>query len=166
MGYKVQNIYGDIEGMPHQGSIGDFKTLLSHPENLHLGDEVYMCVPRKERELIERTANLCNHVMSKFYFLPTAEEKLNLHPMFIDEIGVLTTYTSPLEDPLNRFVKRFADVVLSIHLPAAYSSVIAVRHVDDKTSEPRTHLLPSATYGHGRKRFLVPEVPFYACQCR
>ena len=114
LGYKISSIYGDIEGLPHQGSIGDFEALLSHPENLHLGDEVYMCVSRKERELIERTANLCNHVMSKFYFLPTAEEKLNLHPMFIDEIGVLTTYTSPLEDSLNRLVKRFADVVLSI----------------------------------------------------
>ncbi len=114
LGYKVQNIYGDIEGMPHQGSIGDFKTLLSHPENLHLGDEVYMCVPRNERELIERTANLCNHFVSKFYYLPTSEEKLNLHPVSIDEIGVLTTYTSPLEDSLNRFVKRFADVVLSV----------------------------------------------------
>ena len=113
-GYKVRSIYGDIEGLIQNGSVKDFESLLSRPEELKLGDEVYMCVSRKERELIERTANMCNHLMSKFYYLPTAEEKLNLHPIFIDEINVLTTYTSPLEELLNKLIKRFTDVILSI----------------------------------------------------
>ena len=113
-GYKVCSIYGDIEGLSHDGSIRDFEKLLSHPEDLKLGDEVYMCVSRKERELIERTANMCNHFMTKFYYLPTAEEKLNLQPIPIDDIGVMTTYTSPLEEPLNRLIKRMFDIFLSV----------------------------------------------------
>jgi len=79
-----------------------------------LGDEVYLCVPRKERELIEQTARLSNHRVAKFYYLPTAEEKLNLQPIPIDDIGVMTTYTSPLEEPLNRLLKRLFDIVFSI----------------------------------------------------
>lgn len=114
LGYKVRNIYGNIEGLPQEGSISDFEALLSHPEKLRLGDEVYMCVSRKERGLIERTANFCNHSMTKFYYLPIAEEKLNLHPLLIDDIGVQTTYTSPLEEPLNRLIKRMADIFLSV----------------------------------------------------
>ena len=113
-GYKVRSIYGDIEGLSQNGSVHDFESLLSQPEDLKLGDEVYMCVSRKERELIERTANMCNHFMSKFYYLPTAEEKLNLQPIPIDDIGVMTTYTSPLEEPLNRLLKRLFDIVFSI----------------------------------------------------
>ena len=113
-GYRVRHIYGDIEGLTPDGSISDFKALLSRPEELKLGDEVYLCVSRKERELIERTVRLCDHRMAKFYYLPTAEEKLNLQPVLIDDIGVMTTYTSPLEEPLNRLLKRLFDIVFSI----------------------------------------------------
>ncbi|MBP5339919.1 MAG: exopolysaccharide biosynthesis polyprenyl glycosylphosphotransferase [Prevotella sp.] len=113
-GYRVCSIYGDIEGLTPDGSISDFEALLSRSEDLQLGDEVYLCVPRKERELIERTVRLCDHRMAKFYYLPTAEEKLNLQPILIDDIGVMTTYTSPLEEPLNRLLKRLFDVVFSI----------------------------------------------------
>ena len=66
----------------------DFASLLSHPEDLHLGDEVYLCVARRERELIERTASLCRKKMIKFYYVPTAEEKLNLRLALIDDIEV------------------------------------------------------------------------------
>ena len=113
-GYKVRFIYGDIEGLNHDGSVNDFKALLSRSEDLKLGDEVYLCVPRKERELISQTVHLCYHRMVKFYYLPTAEEKLNLQPILIDDISVMTTYTSPLEDPLNRLLKRLLDIVFSI----------------------------------------------------
>ena len=113
-GYRVSRIYGDIEGLTSDGSISDFEALLSRPEDLQLGDEVYLCVPRKERELIERTVRLCDHCVAKFYYLPTAEEKLNLQPILIDDIGVMTTYASPLEEPLNKLLKRLFDVVFSI----------------------------------------------------
>lgn len=113
-GYRIHCIYGDIEGLTSDGSISDFKALLSQPEELKLGDEVYLCVPRKERELIEQTVRLCDRRMVKFYYLPTAEEKLNLQPILIDDIGVMTTYTSPLEDSLNNLLKRLLDVVFSV----------------------------------------------------
>jgi putative colanic acid biosynthesis UDP-glucose lipid carrier transferase len=103
-----------MEGLTPDGSIRDFEALLSRPDDLQLGDEVYLCVPRKERDLIERTVRLCDHRVAKFYYLPTAEEKLNLQPILIDDIGVMTTYTSPLEEPLNRLLKRLLDIVFSI----------------------------------------------------
>ena len=104
-GYKLRNSYV---------SVSDFGSLLSHPDNLHLGDELYLCVSRRERELIERSASLCRHRMVKFYYVPTAEEKLNLHSVLLDDMEVMATYTSPLEEPLNRLLKRVADILLSI----------------------------------------------------
>ena len=113
-GYRVRSIYGEIEGLSHDGSVMDFETQLTRPDDLKLGDEVYLCVPRNERKLIEQTARLCDKRMAKFYYMPTAEEKLNLQPVLIDDIGIMTTYTSPLEEPLNRLLKRLSDIVLSI----------------------------------------------------
>ena len=113
-GYKVRSSYGNIDGLPHQGTVSDFRSLLSHPEQLHLGDEVYLCVSRKERELIEQTARLCDHKVIKFYYVPIAEEKLNLQPLLMDDIEVMATYTSPLEEPMNRALKRLADIFLSV----------------------------------------------------
>lgn len=104
-GYKLYSSYM---------SVCDFASLLSHPDNLLLGDELYLCVPRREREVIERTASLCHHRMVKFYYVPTADEKLNLHSVLLDDIEVMATFTSPLEEPLNRLLKRVADILLSI----------------------------------------------------
>ena len=103
-GYKLHNSYA---------STADFLSLLGHPEDLCLGDEVYLCVPRRERQLIERTASLCRHRMIKFYYVTTAEEKLNLQPVQMDDLEVMGTYSSPLEDPLNRLLKRLLDIVFS-----------------------------------------------------
>ena len=103
-GYKLYSSYV---------STSDFLALLGHPDDLRLGDEVYLCSPRRERELIERTASLCRHRMIKFYYVTTAEEKLNMQPVQMDDLEVMGTYSSPLEDPLNRLFKRLADILLS-----------------------------------------------------
>ena len=103
-GYKLRSSYA---------STAEFLSLLGHPEDLRLGDEVYLCAPRRERQLIERTASLCQHRMIKFYYVATAEEKLNLQPVPMDDLEVMGTYSSPLEDPLNKLFKRLADILLS-----------------------------------------------------
>ena len=113
-GYRVKSCYGQIEGLSVIGTLDDFSSILSSPEGLELGDEVYLCVSMKEHNLIERTASVCNHHMSKFYFVPIGEEKLNLTPLSIDDLNVYTTYTSPLEEPLSRAIKRLFDICLSV----------------------------------------------------
>ena len=76
-GYKLRSSYV---------STSDFASLLNHPEDLRLGNEVYLCVARRERELIDRTASLCHQNKIKFYYVPTSEEKLNLRPVLIDDM--------------------------------------------------------------------------------
>ena len=119
---ELQRLHQRILSNPSYGyklrssfvSTNDFLSLLNHPEDLRLGDEVYLCAPRRERQLIERTASLCQHRMIKFYYVATAEEKLNLQPVQMDDLEVMGIYSSPLEDPLNRLLKRVADILLSI----------------------------------------------------
>jgi putative colanic acid biosynthesis UDP-glucose lipid carrier transferase len=79
-----------------------------------LGDELYLCVPRSERQVITSISQLCDKRMVKFYYVPPANESLNMQSVFIDEIEVFASYTSPLEEQLNRLVKRASDVVVSL----------------------------------------------------
>ena len=92
----------------------EFAAQIDHPDQLQLGDELYLCVSRLERTVIERTMQLCNQRMVKFYYVPPVEETLKLQPVFIDDIEVMTPYISPLDDTLNRFLKRLFDIVISI----------------------------------------------------
>ena len=91
-----------------------FAAQLDSPDHLQLGDELYLCVSRLESTIINRTLQLCNQRMVKFYYVPPVEENLNLQPVFIDDIEVMTPYISPLDDSLNRFLKRLFDIITSI----------------------------------------------------
>ena len=79
-----------------------------------LGDELYLCVPRSERQVIERISELCDRQMIKFYYVSPANESLNLQSVLFDEMEVFASYVSPLEEPLNSLLKRVFDIVVSI----------------------------------------------------
>jgi putative colanic acid biosynthesis UDP-glucose lipid carrier transferase len=52
--------------------------------------------------------------MIKFYYVPPTNESFNMQSVFIDDIEVFASYTSPLEEPLNRLLKRVFDIVVSV----------------------------------------------------
>lgn len=114
LGYKMHGYYGDLEELSRSGSVHDFVSRLDSPDKLSLGDEVYLCVPRKERETIVRTMHMCHRRLIKFYYVPPADENLSLQPVMLDSQELFTTYTSPLEDPLNKAIKRLFDIIVSI----------------------------------------------------
>ena len=105
LGYRVCGRYDNPAALAAQ---------LDSPDHLQLGDELYLCVSRLESTIINRTLQLCNQRMVKFYYVPPVEETLNLQPVFIDDIEVMTPYISPLDDSLNRFLKRLFDIITSI----------------------------------------------------
>ena len=113
MGYKMQAYYGRLENLPQAGDVDDFVRLLDTPDQLQLGDELYLCVSRSEMALIKRTAQLCDNRLVKFYYLPWPEETLKLQPVILDNCELYTTYVSPLEDGTNQVIKRIFDIILS-----------------------------------------------------
>ena len=98
------------------GTMAEFLSYLSEPERLTLGDELYLCVSRRDRDIIRRVSSLCDHRLIRFYYVPVSVESigLNLKSELIDEMEVYTTYENPLQNPLNRLVKRVFDIVLSV----------------------------------------------------
>ena len=97
------------------GSIEDFVKALNHPDDLVLGDELYLCISRKEKKLIRRISQLCDHKVIRFFYVPVSVETigLNLKREMLDDMEVFTTYENPLQNSVNRAIKRIFDIVLS-----------------------------------------------------
>ena len=99
------------------GSMEDFlKAMEERPDELELGDELYLCISRKQRDTIRQVSRLCDHHVVRFFYVPVSVETigLNLKREFIEDIEVYTTYENPLQNPVNKALKRTFDIVFSL----------------------------------------------------
>jgi putative colanic acid biosynthesis UDP-glucose lipid carrier transferase len=85
------------------------------PDELQLGDELYVSLSRRDRDIIKRISRFCDHKVIRFYYVPVSVEYigLNLKREMLDDMEVFTTYENPLENVVNRAIKRLIDIVMS-----------------------------------------------------
>ena len=124
LGYKVLGYYGDewtdetehFESVKRLGSYEDFLNAIDNPDELQLGDELYLCVSRKERHVIRKISRMCDHKVVRFFYVPVSVETigLNLKRELLDDMEVFTTYENPLQNSVNRVIKRLFDICFSI----------------------------------------------------
>lgn len=130
-GYRLLGYYADqiitdapnAEHFIHLGTLSQFLTGLKNG-TATIGDELYLCVSRKEGQLIQLVSKYCERHMKRFYFVPIAEEtqRVNLRREQIEDLEIYTAYESPLLSPVNKILKRifdiaFSSIVLLILLP-------------------------------------------------
>ena len=98
------------------GSFEDFVSKINQPEELVLGDELYLCVSRLERDTIRKISKLCDHKVIRFYYVPVSVESigLNLKRELMDDMEIYTTYENPLQNSVNKVIKRAFDIVMSL----------------------------------------------------
>ena len=122
LGYKIMGYYADeeIEGgadaLIRLGTLKEFLEKQEHPEDLTLGDEVYVCLPYREKETIRKISQMCDQNVKRFYYVQVSLETIgiNLKKEFVDDIEVFTTHENPLQNPINKALKRLFDIVFSI----------------------------------------------------
>lgn len=131
LGYRILGYYGDewtddnvqqnfdkeqLAGLKRLGSYEDFLNSLNNPDDLVLGDELYLCVSRKERHIIRKISKMCDHKVVRFFYVPVSVETigLNLKRELLDDMEVYTTYENPLQNSVNRAIKRLFDICFSI----------------------------------------------------
>ncbi|MBP3257842.1 MAG: hypothetical protein J6M23_07625, partial [Bacteroidales bacterium] len=62
------------------GSMEDFlKAMEERPDELELGDELYLCISRKQRDTIRKVSRLCDHHVVRFYYVPVSVESIGLN---------------------------------------------------------------------------------------
>ena len=99
------------------GTLQDFLRMIrEEPDELRLGDELYVSLSRRDKDIIKRISRFCDHRMIRFFYVPVSVESigLSLKREMLDDIEIFTTYENPLQNPVNRFAKRMFDIVLSL----------------------------------------------------
>lgn len=103
--------------LKHLGTLQEFiKLMREDPEQLKLGDEMYVSLSRRDRDIVKRISRFCDHRVIRFYYVPVSVESmgLNLKREMLDDIEVFTTYENPLQNSVNRAVKRLFDIFFSL----------------------------------------------------
>lgn len=99
------------------GTLNDFLRLMrENPDELELGDEMYVSLSRRDREIVKKISRFCDHKVIRFYYVPVSVESmgLNLKREMLDDIEVFTTYENPLQNSINRTAKRVFDICFSL----------------------------------------------------
>ncbi len=148
---------GRITGIKRLGSVEDFMHNIHQPEKLELGDELYLCVSRKDRDTIRKVSQLCDHKVIRFYYVPVSVESigLNLKRELLDDIEIYTTYENPLQNTVNRVVKRAFDVMMSLFFLIPTALMFPFIWLIIKIQSPGPILFKQARTGIDGKSFYV-----------
>lgn len=121
LGYRFLGYYADKKGDcgkwgKHLGTLKELQRSMQRDEHIDLGDELYACLPKTNREMLQTLSNYCDGHLIHFYYVPTSVEKLGipLKRELLDDMEVYTTHKIPLENKVNKVAKRFFDVVISL----------------------------------------------------
>jgi putative colanic acid biosynthesis UDP-glucose lipid carrier transferase len=101
----------------HLGTLQDFLRLMrENPDELKLGDEMYVSLSRRDRDIIKKISRFCDHHVIRFFYVPVSVESigLNFKREMLDDLEIYTTYENPLQNSINRALKRTFDIVFSI----------------------------------------------------
>lgn len=144
-GYRVKGYYAyqEMPDMPEELKwLGTIDSLLDRldegPEPLQIGDELYVCLSRREKETIQRLSHFCDRHIIRFFYVPVSVETidLDLKREYIADVEVYTTHESPLQDPVNKLMKRCLDIVLSLVALAVTCVLFPFIYVIIKTQSP------------------------------
>ena len=163
LGYCVLGYYGDESLLEHHsikdvkrlGSYEEFIEACKHPENLDLGDELYLCVSRKQRADIRRISKICDYKVTRFFYVPVSVETigLNLKREMLDDMEIYATYENPLQNTINRTIKRLFDIVCSILFLIPTAIIFPIVYLIIKIQSPGPILFKQKRTGLDGKTF-------------
>ena len=149
LGYRVAGEYKDVD---------EFIQQVSENKQLDMGDELYLCVTHREKDKIKRISHLCDQRLVNFFYIPISVECLgiNLRREMLDDIDIYTPYEQPLQIPVNRLIKRFCDVVISLFFVViAVSLFLPIIWVMIKIQSPGPLLFKQQRTGLDGKTFTM-----------
>jgi putative colanic acid biosynthesis UDP-glucose lipid carrier transferase len=177
LGYKVNGYYGDgnltetiealekeegidlsaMKSLERKGSIGDMLDAMARHEDLQLGDEVYVCLSRREHDVIKKLSRYCDYKVVRFYYVPVSVESigLNLKRELLDDIEIYTTYENPLQSMGNRLLKRTFDIVMSLFFLIPTAVIFPFIWLIIKIQSPGPIFFKQARTGIDGKTFYV-----------
>ena len=121
------------------GTLQDFlEKMVGNPDELKCGDELYVSLSRRDRDIIKRISSFCDHRVIRFYYVPVSVESLGmrLKKAFLDDVEIFTTHEIPLSSPVNKFAKRLFDVIFSLLFLIPTAILFPFIYIIIKTQSP------------------------------
>lgn len=114
---RIESVENKKYELKHLGTLQEFlEKMANDPDSLTLGDELYVSLSRRDKGIIKSISRFCDHKIIRFFYVPVSIETigLNLKREMMDDMEIFTTYENPLDNPLNKIVKRLFDIILSL----------------------------------------------------
>ena len=148
LGYNILEHYPQVE---------EFVAKIGRPEELKLGEELYLCISRKEKDIIRKISKLCDSQVVRFYYVPVSVETigLNLKREMLDDMEIFTTYENPLQNSINRFIKRVFDIVMSTIFLIPTAFILPILWIIIKTQSPGPLFFKQKRTGLDGKEFVM-----------
>ena len=164
-GYQVVGYYAnkDMENIPENVELTRLGTLQEMIDDLQGTkvlpdvDEMYVSLSRQKRDLIKKISDYCDRNMIRFYYVPVSLETIgiNLQREQLDDMEIFTTYENPLQNPVNKLVKRFFDVVFSLFFLLCSLPFLPIIWIIIKTQSPGPLLFKQQRTGLDGKMFTM-----------
>lgn len=128
LGYYADNEKNSAKWGKRLGTLEGLENKLRNDERIDLGDELYVCLSKKDKEKMVALSNYCDSHLIHFFYVPTSVEKLGipLKRELLDDMEVFTTHKIPLENNVNKMAKRLFDVVISVFALACCIPILPV----------------------------------------
>ena len=160
LGYKICGYVDDYypkenkDGIPILGTTKEMSRIL---EEFRV-DEVIIALPNTSYKRINEVIDECEYQGIKTQIIP---DYVNLiqgsRPAFdeLDGIPLINTRYIPLDEPVNRFIKRFLDVVLSGSFLILFSWFYLLIAILVKVTSPGPVIYKQVRVGMNRKEFYI-----------
>ena len=113
-GYHIVGFFDDeptTEVTCYQGSVSKLESFI----NENIVDEIYCAIPENERQDLQQIINLAESNAIDFYYVPQFSKYISRR-FEIDTFGtvpVLSIHSHPLQNPVNKAIKRGVDLLVS-----------------------------------------------------
>lgn len=122
MGYRIVGYYSDktIENCPdrlnHLGTTEDLDTIITSKTSKPIADDIYCCLPVEDNKKIRKVMRYCNSNVAHFYYIPVISQVFGgtFRLESVGETMVFANHLEPLMKPMNKFIKRLFDIVMSL----------------------------------------------------
>lgn len=157
-GYRILGIFYDKDngnypaGIPYRGTIQQLFDWLPG-QSVH---ELYCGLPSSRKEDILAIMNYCENNLIRFYSVPHVRNyiKRQLQLELLGEVPVLSIRTEPLQNPLNRLIKRTFDLVVStLFLLTIFPILYIVVGIIIKITSPGPIFFKQERHGENGKVF-------------
>lgn len=144
----------DKDGIPILGTTREMNEIL---ENNRV-DEVVIALPNTSYRRIDEVIDKCEYQGIKTQIIP---DYFNLiqgsRPAFdeLDGIPLINTRYIPLDEPMNKFMKRLADIIISLVFLIVFSPFLLVIAILVKVTSPGPVIYKQIRVGMNRQEFNI-----------